>query len=177
MPTHNHNLKHPAPFILDHATLVPQGGIVLDLACGGGRHGRWFLERGHPVVFVDRDVSGVTDLIDRDGAEILEMDLETEAGWPLGGWRFDAIVVVNYLWRPILPAIIAAIAPGGVLLYDTFALGNEVFGKPSNPDFLLKPGELRKAVAGQLAVKEFRDGRVDTPQPAMRQSIAAVRAV
>jgi len=166
---------NPSRFVLDHAGLVRSGGVVLDLACGGGRHGRWFLERSHEVVFVDRDISPLLDLIDHPEAEVLELDLETAAGWPLGGWRFDAIVVVNYLWRPILPAIIASVAPGGVLLYDTFAQGNEAFGKPSNPDFLLRPDELKDVVAGQLAIRDFRQGYVETPRPAIRQSIAAVR--
>jgi len=165
----------PSPFVLDHAGLVPPGGTVLDLACGGGRHGRWFLERGHEVVFVDRDISPLLDVMDGPEAEVLELDLETPAGWPLGGWRFDAIVVVNYLWRPILPAIIAAVAPGGVLLYDTFAQGNEAYGRPSNPDFLLKPDELKDAVAGRLTLRDFRQGYVETPKPAIRQSIAAIR--
>lgn len=166
----------PSAFILEHADLLGSGGVVLDLACGGGRHGRWFLERGHEVIFVDRDISPMLDLADHPDAELLELDLETPAGWPLGGWRFDAIVVVNYLWRPILPAIVAAVAPGGVLLYETFAQGNEAYGKPSNPDFLLRPDELKDAVAGQLAIRDFRQGYVETPKPAIRQSIAAVRA-
>ena len=148
---------------------------MLDLACGGGRHGRRFLERGHEVVFVDRDISLLLDVIDRPEAEVLELDLETAVGWPLGGWRFDAVIVVNYLWRPILPAIIASVAPGGVLLYETFAQGNEAYGKPSNPDFLLRPNELKDAVAGQLSIRDFRQGYTETPKLAIRQSIAAVR--
>lgn len=158
----------PSPWISDHAGLVPAGGTVLDLACGAGRHTRLFLERGHPVVAVDRDVSGVGDL----PAEIVQADLEA-GPWPLPHRRFAGIVVTNYLWRPLLPRIVAAVAPGGVLLYETFAAGQARFGRPANPDFLLRPGELLDAVAGQLEVRAYFAG--ETPEPAMRQRIVAVR--
>lgn len=157
-----------SPWISDHAGLVPQGGTVLDLACGAGRHTALFIRRGHPVVAVDRDVSGVRGL----PAEIVEADLE-DGPWPLPHRRFAGIVVTNYLWRPLLPRIVAAVAPGGVLLYETFGQGQARFGRPGDPDFLLRPGELLDAVAGQLAVRAYFDG--ETPEPAMRQRIAAVR--
>ncbi|MDX1712103.1 MAG: methyltransferase domain-containing protein, partial [Rhodovibrionaceae bacterium] len=123
------------------APLAP-AGEVLDLACGGGRHGRLFLERGHPVTFVDRDTSALADLGARGDAEIIEADLEDGAAFPLAGRRFACVVVTNYLYRPILPTILDCVGSGGLLIYETFARGNERFGKPSNPDFLLRPGEL-----------------------------------
>lgn len=158
----------PSPWISDHAGLVPAGGTVLDLACGAGRHAALFVDRGNPVVAVDRDVSGVRDL----PVETVEADLEG-GPWPFPHRRFAGIVVTNYLWRPLLPRIVAAVAPGGVLLYETFAAGQARFGRPSNPDFLLRPGELLDAVSGQLEVRAYFDG--ETPEPAMRQRIAAVR--
>ena len=165
----------PEPFILSHAGLVPAGTRVLDLACGGGRHGRWFLERGWAVSFLDRDISGVADLRGRDDVEILEADLETATGWPLGDRRFGGVIVVNYLWRPILADIVRAVAPGGALLYETFAIGNEAFGRPNNPDFLLREGELRGAAEPALRVVAAHHGPVGDPPRAVRQGLAAIR--
>lgn len=157
------------------AGLVPAGGRVLDVACGGGRHARFFLKRGHPVTVVDRDISGVADLGDDPGVEILEFDLEAEKPWPFAGRAFEGVVVTNYLWRPILADIVASVAPGGVLLYETFARGNERFGKPSNPDFLLKPGELLEAARGVLRVAAYEDLVVEEPDTKAVQRIAARR--
>jgi SAM-dependent methyltransferase len=166
----------PSPWVVRFAGLVPPGGTVLDLACGGGRHTRFFLGRGHPVVAVDADVAGVGDLEGHPGLEILEADLETGEPVPLGGRRFDGVVVTNYLHRPILPAIVEAVAPGGVLLYETFARGHaEIGGRPSNPDFLLLPGELLEAVRGRLRVVAYEDLVTGPPAPAAIQRIAAVR--
>jgi SAM-dependent methyltransferase len=157
------------------AGLVPEGGRLLDVACGGGRHTRFFLERGHPVTVVDRDTSGVKDLRDNPGMEILEYDLEAGGPWPFTGQVFDGIVVTNYLWRPILSDIVAAVAPGGALLYETFARGQEQFGHPHNPDFQLKPGELLDAVHGALRVVAYEDLIVEEPDRKAVQRIAAVR--
>lgn len=165
----------PSPWITRFADRVPAGGPVLDLACGGGRHGRFFLDRGHAVTFLDRDMSGVADLADDPKAEIIAADLETGGAWPLDGRRFDAVVVANYLWRPILPNIIETVAPGGVLLYETFAVGNEAFGRPRNPDFLLRAGELLDAVRGRLTVLAYGQCREDAPTPRIIQHIAARR--
>jgi SAM-dependent methyltransferase len=157
------------------AEMVPTGGSVLDLACGGGRHGRLFLARGRKVTFVDRDVSGVHDLSGNERTEIIEADLESGDDWPLADRRFDAVIVTNYLWRPILPNIVAAVAPGGLLLYETFAVGNEAFGRPRNPDFLLRDGELLEAVRGQLDVLAYGQIRLEMPSPRIVQHIAARR--
>ena len=164
-----------SPWVARFADLVPAGGRVLDVACGGGRHTRFFLGRGHPVTAVDRDTSSAKDLQDDPAMEILEYDLEAGAPWPFAGRAFEGVVVTNYLWRPILPDIVTAVAPGGVLLYETFARGQERFGHPHNPDFHLKPGELLDAVRGELRVAAYEDLIVEEPDPKVVQRIAAVR--
>lgn len=169
---HPHAALAPSAWVRRFAGLVPATGAVLDLACGGGRHARLFLERGHKVTAVDIDVSGVADLKADPRAEILAADLEN-APWPLAGRRFAGVVVTNYLWRPLLPLIVAAVAPGGALIYETFARGNERFGKPSNPDFLLADGELLRAVEGRLRVVAYECLEVAEPRPAVVQRIAA----
>ena len=144
-PPHAHGL-YASRWVERFAAFVPAGGAVLDLAAGAGRHSRLFLDRGYSVVAVDRDPAPLQPLVGRPGFAVIVADLETGAPWPLGERRFAGVVVTNYLHRPLLPAIIAAVAPGGMLIYETFARGNERFGKPSNPDFLLAPGELLDAV-------------------------------
>lgn len=149
------------------APLVAVGGPVLDLACGGGRHARLFLDRGHPVCALDRDIGRTV----APGAELVQADLEDGSPWPLPGRRFAGIVVTNYLWRPLFPAVRAALLPGGVLLYETFAAGNESYGRPRNPDHLLARGELLSACAG-LHIIAFEDGIADGR--AVIQRIAAL---
>jgi len=164
---------HPAtvsPWVARFAPLVPAGGAVLDLACGGGRHGRLFLERGHPVTLLDRDLAGVADLERR--AELLQADLEG-APWPLPGRRFAGVVVTNYLWRPLFQALAQTLAEGGVLIYETFGRGNERFGRPRNPDHLLAPNELLEAFAPTLQVVAYEHGV--TGRPAVVQRLCAVR--
>ncbi|MBC6441110.1 MAG: methyltransferase domain-containing protein [Rhodospirillales bacterium] len=175
-PSHHHDASQaPSDWITRFAPLVPPDGAVLDLAAGGGRHSRHFLERGHSLTAVDRTIEGLHDLLNADRAEVLEHDLEDGSPLPLPERIFDGVVVTNYLYRPILPDIVAAVASGGILLYETFALGNERFGRPRNPDFLLKPGELLDAVAGHLRVLAYEDLIVDTPAPAAVQRICAQR--
>lgn len=155
------------------APRIPAGGAVLDLACGNGRHARFFRARGHPVCAVDRDDAALAPVRD-PGLELLAADLE-RAAWPLPGRIFAGVVVTNYLWRPLLPAIVAAVAPGGVLVYETFARGHERYGRPRNPDFLLLPGELLDAVRGELEVVAYKHGPVGEPPHAVVQRICAVR--
>jgi len=156
---------------------VRPGSQVLDLACGAGRHTRLFLERGCRVLAVDRDVSALADLRGDPRLEALEIDLEHGPADFLARKRFDAVVVVNYLHRPLLAGLVDSVAPGGLLLYETFAAGNERFGRPRNPDFLLKPGELLEAVRGLLRVLAYEDLEVSDPHPAAVQRIAAQRMV
>jgi SAM-dependent methyltransferase len=162
-----------SPIIARWANLVPAGTAVLDVAAGNGRHTRFFLQRGHPVTAVDRDVAALRAIA---GArlEVIEADLEA-APWPLAGRTFGGVVVSNYLWRPLLPAIVASVAPGGVLLYETFAVGHERLGRPKNPDFLLRAGELLEAVRGRLEVREYSHGEEGQPPSAVRQRVCAVR--
>ena len=164
----------PSDWVCRFADRVP-AGPVLDLACGGGRHGRLFRARGHPVTLLDRDLSGVADLRGLDGVETVAADLEDGRAFPLAGRRFAGVVVTNYLHRPLLPALVAAVKPGGVLLYETFAQGQERLGRPSNPAFLLAPGELLDAVRGALDVVAYEDRTVHRPNPARVQRICAVR--
>ena len=161
----------PSPWVERFASFVP-AGTVLDVAAGGGRHSRLFLARGHRVVAVDRDVQALQAAV-CPALEILAFDLEADAPPPFVGRRFAAVVVTNYLHRPLLPALVDAVTAGGLLLYETFALGNERFGKPSNPDFLLRPGELLDAVRGRLRVLAYEDLEIDAPRRAMVQRIAA----
>ncbi len=156
------------------ADRIPTGGPVLDLAAGGGRHTRFLVGLGHPVTAVDRDVTGLADLRADPAVTILACDLEGGRPRPLGDQRFAGVIVTNYLHRPLLPAIVAAVAPGGCLIYETFAVGNERFGKPSNPDYLLRPGELLEAVRGQLTVLAYENLEVSEPRSAVVQRIAAV---
>jgi SAM-dependent methyltransferase len=149
---------------------------MLDLACGSGRHARLMARCGHPVLAVDRDAGALAALAGVSGVTVLAADLEGPE-WPLAGERFAGIVVTNYLWRPRLADLCALLAPGGMLIYETFMAGNEAYGKPSNPDFLLRPGELREVVrSAGLREVDFVEGPVATPKPAMRQAICAVRA-
>ncbi|RVU35865.1 class I SAM-dependent methyltransferase [Hwanghaeella grinnelliae] len=172
-----HAPSAPLRWIASCAADADAGQSVLDLACGGGRHGRAFLERGCRVTFVDVDTAGVADLSNNPDCEILQADLEN-AAWPLAGRTFEFVVVTNYLWRPILPQILASVAPGGALLYQTFALGNERLGRPRNPDFLLKPGELKTvAETGGFDLIDFFEGEVTDPKPAVIQRLHARKGV
>jgi SAM-dependent methyltransferase len=153
---------------------MPRRGPILDLAAGSGRHARYFKGLGYDVVALDRDISGLTDLAGMEGVELIPADLEDGSPWPLAGRVFGGIVVINYLHRPILPLLAAALAPGGVLIYETFGAGNERFGRPGNPNFLLQPGELlRFAEARALTVLAYHCGEVFDQRRAIRQGLAA----
>lgn len=162
-------------WIARFAPLVPEGGTVLDVACGQGRHTRFFLDRGHPVVAVDVDVAGVEDLRGQAGLTIVDADLEDGRAVAFAGQRYAAVVVTAYLHRPLLPALVDAVDEGGLLLYETFARGQERFGRPTNPDFLLRPGELLGAVGDHLRVVAYEDLLVSDPRPAALQRICARR--
>jgi len=164
----------PSPWVQRFAAGLPKRGPVLDLACGSGRHCRLLLARGHEVLAIDKDTSRIKDLEGR--CEIVTTDLEAPDSDPLAGRLFAGIVVTNYLFRPLLARLPDCLAPGGLLIYETFAQGNERFGKPSNPNFLLEPGELLEAVRGRLRVRAYEDLIVEEPRPAAMQRIVAEKS-
>jgi SAM-dependent methyltransferase len=168
-------VDQPSPWVQLWAPSIPAAGRVLDVACGNGRHARWLAARGHRVEAVDRDANGLVALAGVMGIHPRVADLES-APWPYAGEQFAAIVVVNYLHRPLFPHLLAALAPGGVLIYETFAAGNERYGRPRNPDFLLQPGELLQVVHGRLEVIAYENLTVDAPRPAVMQRMCALHA-
>ena len=176
----------PAPLHGDEAAsawvrrwshLLPAGASVLDVACGRGRHARWFHALGHRVTALDRSAEALA-AIGLSAARFETVQADIEGGpWPLDGRQFDALVVTNYLWRPLMPTLLASIAPGGVLMYETFAAGNETVGKPSRPDFLLQSGELLQLCRG-LRTVAYEDGfeaGAEGSSGRFVQRIAAVR--
>ncbi|MEO5338298.1 MAG: class I SAM-dependent methyltransferase [Magnetospirillum sp. WYHS-4] len=169
-------ISEPSAWVRRFAPLVRAGGSVLDLACGGGRHARFFAGRGHPVLAIDRDTAPVADLAG-PAVEILSHDMEDGGPWPLEGLTFAAVVVVNYLHRPLFPFLRAAVAPGGVLIYETFARGNERYSRPRNPAHLLEEGELLRLAGDGLSVVAFEQGIVErVPCPGVVQRLCAVAA-
>lgn len=164
----------PSPWITRFAPLIPAGGRVLDLACGRGRHARHLASLGYQVDAVDRDAESLASLSDIQGVTTLQADLE-DGGWPYFGRAFDGVVVTNYLYRPLLPLILALLDENAVLIYETFMVGNERLGKPENPAFLLRKGELLDLVKGRLNVVAFEQGQIEQPRPAMVQRICAMR--
>lgn len=156
------------------APLIAPGGRVLDVACGGGRHSRYLAGLGHVIEAVDRDEESLAALQGIPGISTRCADLEG-GPWPYGGMTFSGIVVTNYLWRPLLPYLMSALDLGGVLIYETFMVGNERFGKPSNPTFLLRKDELRFVVRSHLEIVAFEQGEISVPRQAVVQRICAVR--
>jgi len=168
-----HNSLAASPWVRRWAANLKPGSTVLDVACGTGRHARFLAELGHNVTGVDRDAAALKGLEGVPGiAELVLADIET-GPWPFEGRQFDCVLVTNYLWRALLPKIVAAVAPGGTLIYETFAQGNQSFGKPSNPDFLLRPRELLTAATG-LRVLAYEDGFLPSPERFV-QRIAAMQ--
>ncbi len=159
----------PDEWVQEHLSEIRAGGHVLDLACGSGRHSRLLLARGYRVTCVDKDTSDLSDLVDLPSCTVMEADLENGHPWPLDT-RFDGILVVNYLHRPLFRSIREALLPGAVLIYRTFMEGHQRLGKPSNPDFLLQPNELREAFS-DMEIVSFSQGPCDGP--AIKQQICA----
>ncbi|MBI3114069.1 MAG: SAM-dependent methyltransferase [Rhodospirillales bacterium] len=173
-------ITRPSPWVERFAPLIPAGGRVLDVAAGNGRHARYLLGRGHAVVAADRDMAALADLAGRPNAEVIEADLETGgpvfgASGALSGQACAGIVVVNYLYRPLLAPLVQALEPHGVLIYETFARGNERFTRPRNPDHLLMAGELLELAAGRLQVVAYEHGLIEAAEiPGIKQRICAV---
>ena len=172
-----HGVGAPSSWLVRWAHLIAPGARVLDLACGHGRHARWLADRGMHVTAVDRDAAALATMSTLANVTTLTADLEG-AVWPLpADAAFDAVIVTNYLYRPLFPRIAASVAPGGVLIYETFAQGNEKYGKPSNPLFLLAPGELLDvAREAGLRVAGFEDVTMPAPRAACVQRLCATRA-
>lgn len=164
----------PSPWVVRFSSLITSGAEVLDYACGSGRHARWLASRGYRVDAVDRDGPALELLDGLRNIRPLQADLE-QGPWPFGGRTFDAVVMTNYLHRPRLQMLLDLIVPGGVLIAETFMVGNERLGRPSSPEFLLKPQELLERTAGAFTVVAFEQGEVSLPKPAVVQRICAVR--
>jgi len=165
-----HGTESPSEWVRRWSHLIAPGATALDVACGAGRHLRWLRGLGHEVTGVDRSAEALAACAGL--GELVQADIEN-APWPFAGRRFGAVVVTNYLWRPLLPAIVDSVAPGGVLIYETFAHGNETVGRPARPEFLLAPGELIQACAG-LRVVAYEDGFLQAPERFV-QRVTAVR--
>ena len=165
-----HGTENPSAWLQRWAHLIAPGSRVLDVACGAGRHMRWLAAQGHEVTGVDRNPDAVA--LAQAFGDVTCADIEN-GPWPFPGQSYGAVIVTHYLWRPLLPLIVQSIAPGGVLIYETFAAGNETVGKPSRPDFLLQPGELLRATEG-LHTVAYEDG-FESPPDRFVQRIAAVR--
>lgn len=172
----------PSPWVAKASRHLAPPGVgdgnlrVLDLACGGGRHVRMLLEQGHRVLAVDRDIGGLKDLAGHRHLEILQWDLEDASPWPFARERFKGVLVTNYLHRPTLGRTLGLVAPGGLLIYQTFGVGNERFGRPSNPDFLASPGEiadLARRAGFSIAIDDHRT--VASPRPAVVHRVLARR--
>jgi SAM-dependent methyltransferase len=163
----------PSRWVMRFSHLVRPRGKVLDVAAGTGRHCQWFLDSEHSVVALDRDLSSLAWL-SHPLLEKQEVDLEDAEGWPLGEQTFDAVVVTNYLWRSILDDIVRAVRHDGVLIYETFAEGNERYGRPRRPEFLLQPGELFARVAPRLEVVAYEHGYANRPSDRVIQRICAI---
>ena len=165
-----HGNETASDWVRRWSLLIAPGSAVLDIACGAGRHLRWLRGLGHEVVGVDRSAEALAAC---EGlGELVLADIEN-GPWPLAGREFGAVVVTNYLWRPLMPTVVGSLAPGGVLIYETFARGNETVGRPSRPEFLLAPGELLAACAG-LRVVAYEDGFLQNPDRFV-QRVTAVR--
>lgn len=165
-----HGSEAPSAWVRRWSHLVPEGGAVLDVACGRGRHLRWFAGRGHPVTGVDRDPEAIAAVQGLGQAVLADIE---NGPWPFEGQRFAGVVVTNYLWRALMPRIVDSVAEGGVLIYETFAIDHASVGKPSRPDFLLRPGELLTAASG-LRTVAYEDGFCEVPDRFV-QRLAAVR--
>ena len=167
----SHQNMPPLDWVVQHAGQIAAPGHVLDVACGRGRHTRYLLSLGYRVTALDRDTGALSDLAGRPNLRIMENDLEDGSPWPVAGEVFEGIVVSNYLYRPLYDALVNALATGGLLIYQTFSDGNAAYGKPRNPNFLLRENELLDVFGPRLTVLDFDQGYTDHPSPAVIQKI------
>jgi SAM-dependent methyltransferase len=174
-------ITNPSPWVARFAPLVARNVNVLDIAAGGGRHSQLFLKQGSPVTAIDKNTIALGNLPHQENLEIIEFDLETvnsvfTQGNSLFARTFGAVVVVNYLYRPLFSYLINALTPGGLLIYETFALGNETYARPRNPEHLLKSGELLELVTGQMQIVAYEHGVVENGDiPGVKQRLCAVK--
>jgi SAM-dependent methyltransferase len=166
----------PSSWVVRFGDLIPEKTPVLDVACGNGRHTRLFLERGHSVTAIDIDLSKVQDLTDSKNVELVQANLEDGSPWPFANRTFGAVIITNYLYRPLFSSLIDSVAPDGLLIYETFAIGHEAYGPPSRPEFLLKPGELIDIFKDQLQIIAYEHGYMNLPKPSIRQRICAIKS-
>jgi SAM-dependent methyltransferase len=169
-----HLLEKPSPWIVEYVQLIRKGGRVLDLACGNGRHAIWLAKQGYQVDAIDRDAQVVSNMVGMDNINVFIADLEA-GDWPHSDRKYDGIIVSRYLYRPLLRTLAALLNPGGILIYETFMAGNERYGKPSNPDFLLLPNELFEVYSPLLNIIAFEQGEEQTSRPAVMQRICAIK--
>ncbi|OIR17897.1 tellurite methyltransferase [mine drainage metagenome] len=164
--------EKPSSWVVKHAPLITNGGLVLDLACGSGRHAKWLAQQGYQVDAIDRDAMVMSGMVDINNINIQVADLEANNAHQ---WHqlYDGIIVSRYLYRPLLTSLTNILKPGGVLIYETFMIGNERYGKPSNPDFLLRPDELLVSYSPLLNIIAFEQGEEQPPRPAVMQRICA----
>ena len=167
-------LETPSRWVTEHASLISAGGRVLDLACGGGRHAIWLARQGYQVDAIDRDASAVARMSGINNIHVHIVDLEADKAYTFNH-HYDGIIVSRYLHRPLLKTLALILNPNGVLIYETFMLGNEQYGKPSNPNFLLQPNELLDVYSPLLKIIAFVQGEVTEPKPAVMQRICAIK--
>ncbi len=174
-PSTPHGNEPVSTWVQRYAHLARKQGTVLDVACGAGRHARFFAAMGMKVTGVDKNAAALAELT-QYGIRTLWTDIESSP-WPFVGHSFDTVIVTNYLWRPLLPLIAACVMERGAIIYETFAQGNERYGKPANPDFLLAPDELMQHFGTKqgFEVIAYEDITLELPKPARVQRIAAVK--
>lgn len=165
-------IETPSEWLLNHAQHIKPAGSVLDVAAGSGRNTRWLAQQGYKVEAVDRDQQALESMQGVENIHLHITDIEN-ADWPYSGQEFDAILVCRYLHRPLFPLILQSLAPQGVLIYETFMQGHEAYGRPSNPDFLLRENELLEVFKNDLEVIAFEQGYFEKPKPGMLQRICA----
>ena len=162
-------------WVLENYNFIKKKGLILDLACGSGRHGRFLLEKGFNVVFLDQDTSQLDWVPEAFRSQVIKHDLETGTSWDFLPCSFDAVVVTNYLYRPIFPDLLSIIDEGGVLIYETFSKGNEIYGKPTNSNYLLEPEELIDLVRPSMRLISFKEGYSSEGKESITQKIVAVK--